>query len=129
MVRLAVIDDDPDLGPLIADAVALLGWETDALTSTDGLLEHLGQQRPDVILLDIWLEGSVSGWDLLAALAQDAALKAIPVIVSSAAIAEPRVQEAWFGQRGILVLEKPFNLDDVYQVVESVLSRAQTSAE
>jgi DNA-binding NtrC family response regulator len=123
MVRIAVIDDSPECGEVIADAAALRGWEANALTRVDDLLSRLRQAPADVIILDIWLGGRVSGWDLLEAFEGDPLLGSIPVIICSAAASELEAKRAWMAAHGMMSLDKPFDIDDLYSAVESALCR------
>jgi DNA-binding NtrC family response regulator len=124
MVRVAVIDDSREFVELIGEALALRGWESSPHTCTDGLLQALRKERLDVILLDLWLGRGVQGWDLIVELERDPVLHAVPVIVCSAAGNEARDRADWLADRGIGMLEKPFDIDDLYLAVERALARS-----
>jgi two-component system response regulator BaeR len=124
MVRIAVIDDSPEFVELVADALAMRGWDSCAHTRTDCLLPCLRRDVPDVILLDLWLGRGISGWDLLTSLRDDPVLHTVPVIVCSAAGDELRRRSQWLEDHKIDRLDKPFDIDDLYRAVENVLISA-----
>jgi CheY-like chemotaxis protein len=85
-------------------------------------------QRPDVIMLDVVMP-EVSGWEVLALLREDPAFRRTPVIVCTAYVAEAlgRLAELKGPDQHLGLLPKPFELDELVEVVESVTSAALSS--
>jgi putative two-component system response regulator len=79
---ILAVDDTPDNLSLLAD---LLGDRYRVKVATNGTkaLELATASPPDLILLDIMMRG-VDGYEVLARLRDDAALRDIPVIMISA---------------------------------------------
>ena len=77
--RALIVDDDPSVLSAVADRVMQMGF--DVITATNGLraLITAGQQRPDILVIDIHLP-EVDGLSVLAYLAE-AAKKAPHVVV------------------------------------------------
>ena len=80
-----IVDDEVESVRLLWRMLASAGRDYRVLTATDGeeALAIMHQQRPDVVLLDLIMPG-MDGFRLLEARSQDAALRAIPVLVISA---------------------------------------------
>ena len=63
---ILIIDDEADIRGLIAGILEDEGFETRLAHNSDAALAEVGQRRPSLIILDIWLMGSkLDGLDLL----------------------------------------------------------------
>jgi len=80
-----IVDDDPDALHLFGRMLASSGRGYRVLLARDGreALNILGEHRPDVILLDLIMP-IMNGFQFLDQKSQDATLRDIPVIVTSA---------------------------------------------
>jgi PAS domain S-box-containing protein len=82
--RVLVIEDDPAIASLLADALALEGLDVEnAATGETGLARALAEP-PDLILLDIGLPGEIDGWQVLVELKTSRATANVPVVVCTA---------------------------------------------
>jgi DNA-binding response OmpR family regulator len=122
MPRIAVIDDEPDLLGLIQDVFDQRGWETVLYLNGATALAEIVHDPPDVIILDLWLGSGISGWDVLEDLQAHHLTRDIPVIIWSAVDPELRDRGDWLREQDIAVLPKPFEIDDLYAVVDDVLT-------
>lgn len=75
-----VIDDDPHVRDLIARMLAREGFKAHFASSGPDGLALAREIMPNVITLDVMMEG-MDGWDVLTELKADASLHAIPVIM------------------------------------------------
>jgi CheY-like chemotaxis protein len=123
MPRIAVVDDDVDFLGYMNHALSDEGWSV--LTCSDSLraLAMLRQELPDVVILDVRMASSHSGWEMCAFLQMHPATQHIPIIICSADTAAIRERETWIAKRGLSVLHKPFDLDDLYDLVRHALDR------
>lgn len=80
-----VVDDDEDTRRLFARMLVAIDEELRVITAADGEegLALMRSKRPDLVLLDVMLP-DMDGWQVLAAKAQDDALRPIPVFLLSA---------------------------------------------
>jgi len=103
---ILAVDDTPDNLALLA---ALLGDRYRVKVATNGAraLELAAASRPDVILLDIMMRG-VDGYEVLARLRADPALRDVPVIMISA-VGEIESVIRCIGLGAEDYLLKPFN--------------------
>jgi CheY-like chemotaxis protein len=76
-------------------------------------------------MLDVVMP-EVSGWEILAELRADPAFAQIPVIVCTAYVAEAmgRLAELKGPDQHLGLLPKPFDIEELIEVVESVTSAA-----
>lgn len=118
MRRIAIIDNDADVVFLLNEIFHDHHWDVLSARRVDAAVELIRNEWPDVILLDLWLDGSVNGWDLLRSLKDDPETSAIPVIICSGAVAELRDRADWLHSHGIPVVYKPFDLEEVEAAVE-----------
>lgn len=112
-----VIDDDLPLRGMLAAALRQHGYQV--LLAGNGAegQRALTIHHPDVVLLDLAMP-DVNGWDFLQRLKETGHLGRIPIIVVSAHL---RVEPQAILQMGVkAILPKPFNLDDLLNLVEHV---------
>jgi len=121
MLRVAVIDDDQDLQDLFKVALADIDWAVVPCSDAATASEAVKNGDPDVIILDLWLETPATGWELLQRFREDEATRSIPVIVCSGAADHLADREDWLQEQKILMLPKPFELDDLYGSMEAAL--------
>src|SRR5689334_9253118 len=82
--RILVVDDDPDILALLESILTSHGYEvTGAASGASALTILRGGLIPCLILVDLEMPG-MSGPELELELARDAALKDIPVVITSA---------------------------------------------
>jgi CheY-like chemotaxis protein len=116
--HVLIVDDEPALREIIAEALATEGYRV--TTAVDGAraLEHLGETRPDLIVLDLMMP-VLDGWAFIEAyraIAEDE----IPIIGVSANLS-PQVA-ARLRNLGVRVcLAKPFDLDELIGYANGVL--------
>jgi CheY-like chemotaxis protein len=114
--RVLIVDDEPLVCGLLRDFLATVSDEVATATSGTDALRMVRVFQPDVILTDMMMPG-MSGADLLDALRQ--AGVTVPVILMSG---KPlTMPEGFFG-----LLEKPFDLRKLAQVVTAALNQRRT---
>jgi CheY-like chemotaxis protein len=83
---------------------------------------------PDCIILDLKLGFGRNGLTLLQQLKMYRPTAEIPVILCTAAIRLVREQEDILKQRGIPIVYKPFDIDDLLETIANALTRKEASA-
>jgi CheY-like chemotaxis protein len=124
--RVTVIDDSPEFLELITD---LLGPRHDVVTcQVVHSVSELVATSPDLLVIDLHCggpAGGLTGWDIVAAVRRQPALRDIPAIVCSAdlaALREDRISLIAYGD--VQLVAKPFDLTAFEQVVERTLRLA-----
>jgi DNA-binding response OmpR family regulator len=74
--------------------------------------------QPNLILLDVVFQERQAGWNFLQKLKRHE----IPVVICTTAQFEVQEQETTLAQKGIPVLDKPFDLDALLHVVKQTLA-------
>jgi len=125
--RISVVNDNPDFLELMS---AILdedaGYEVSLFAGERTTAAELAASAPDLLIIDLLL-GGVSGWELVVLARADQRLADVPVIVCSADVAELRDRTEELERIGnIHVLEKPFGVDQVTELVERLVGRAVT---
>ena len=113
--RVLVVDDDLPLRGMLAAALRQQGFQV--FIAGDGGEAHraMNLHHPDLILLDLMMP-DVNGWDFLQKLKDTGFLGRVPIIVISAHL---RVDPQAVLQMGVAaMLPKPFNLDDLFTLIE-----------
>jgi DNA-binding response OmpR family regulator len=110
MKKILLIEDTPDMRNLLQSNLAARGYAIEMADDGEKGLARAYQNQPDLILLDVRLPG-MSGWEVLAKLKSDNALKTIPVIVMTAS--ENLDDETRALDLGaVCYFTKPFSLKD-----------------
>ena len=122
--RILLIEDDQPLARVVADSLALEGFEVERVADGDKALPAARSFAPDLILLDLMLPGR-SGFELCGVLRQQIG---VPIIIVSA-----RGQKA-DKLRGLQIgaddyLTKPFDLDELIARIHVVLRRSHSLVE
>ena len=123
--RVAVVNDDKVFLSLMAELIRERGWDPIVCREADHAYEGLKSEQPDVIVLDIRLGNPDAGWTILELLKLDPVTRTIPIIVCSAALSDLRSKADWLSARGIDVLPKPFDIDDLYERLDLALARLE----
>jgi CheY-like chemotaxis protein len=119
--HVLVIDDDPSLLELYQ---LLLEAEGYRVTTSKTAYEHVSDVenlQPDLILMDMKLGSKENGFLLLQKLRLYRPTKDIPIIICTAAVQAVREQEETFKEKGIPIIYKPFEIDELLQVVRQYL--------
>jgi two-component system NtrC family sensor kinase len=114
---ILVVDDEPDVGELLADLLRMDGHQVDTVTGGAAALDRLREQDYDVIFSDIRMP-RLDGPALYAAIEHDRPDLARRVIFVTGDTMNPATAEL-LARTGALVLSKPFALDEVQRVLRS----------
>ena len=82
------------------------------------------QLAPNLIILDVVFGEEKIGWQMLQLLKMQPSTAAIPVIICTAAEKAVREMEGYLVSKNVLVLYKPFELDDLLTAVTQALQSA-----
>ena len=113
------IDDDPLVLRFYEDFLPEHGYQT--LTATDGLvgIQLAADEGPDVILLDVMLQG-LSGFDICRMFRADPALRDIPIILVTV-LGEPGVATTGREAGATLTLQKTPDVERIATAIAEVL--------
>ena len=119
--RVLIVDDEPRVREIAASYLHREGFDVREAYDGDDARRHLGEFKPDLVILDVMFPGS-SGLDLLAEIRRDE--PSLPVIMLTARAEESdRVAGLEMGADDYVV--KPFSPRELVARVRSVLRRTR----
>jgi CheY-like chemotaxis protein len=83
MAAILIVEDDRDNAELAREAMAQSGHDTRIVTDGAAALDAARRWHPDLILLDVSLDGPLTGLHVCEAVRADPGLAAIPVVMLS----------------------------------------------
>ena len=125
MPRILVVDDTFALLDVVRTALQDAGYEVFTCLESRYAVQMAVTHQPDLVMLDVVMP-EVSGWEVLAELREYPEFARTPIIVCTAYVAEAmgRLAELKGPDSHLGLLPKPFELDELVEVVESVTSAA-----
>jgi len=121
MARILIVDDDEPSRELVTVVLGLKGHKVVACASAEEGLNLVARQAPDLVLMDIWLEG-LNGLAATQILKADPNTRHIPVIVTTALAMrgdEERVLEVGCDE----YIAKPLELSRLADMIERFVGR------
>jgi two-component system, NtrC family, nitrogen regulation response regulator NtrX len=127
MADILIVDDEADIRDLISDLLQDEGHSARTAHDADSAFAAMEQAAPDLIILDIWLQGSrMDGIEILKAVKRDN--PGIPVVIISGH-GNIEVAVAAVKQGAYDFIEKPFNMDQLMVVVTRALETSRLRRE
>ena len=118
---IAVVEDDVPTLEMLDMLLSSVGYRTLLWPRAADAHLKIRETKPDLVLLDMWLEGHESGKMVLHDLEADTSTRDIPVLLCSAHMPALQEQEPRLREKGFGVLAKPFPIDDLLQAIETLL--------
>jgi CheY-like chemotaxis protein len=81
MAKVLVVDDDPDFVKVTSKILVKEGHEVVSAANGAKALKAMREETPDLVLLDIMMSYILDGLDVSREMAEDPALKDVPVIM------------------------------------------------
>jgi two-component system nitrogen regulation response regulator NtrX len=124
---ILIVDDEADIRDLVAGILEDEGYSARTAHDSDSALQAVVTRRPNLVFLDIWLQGSrMDGLQLLAAIKQEH--PDLPVVmISGHGNIETAV--AAIKQGAYDFIEKPFKADRLVLVAERALETSRLKRE
>jgi two-component system KDP operon response regulator KdpE len=121
--RILVVDDEQPIQRILRRNLAMSGY--DVILAGDGkeAIEMVRLHQPDLILLDLYMPGDVSGLDVCVAVRQSLRT---PIIILSA-VTEEKLKVRALDLGADDYLTKPFSNDELQARVRACLRRSQMS--
>jgi len=116
--HILVVDDEPDIRTLIQEILEEEGYEVSVADSGAAARRQRRTHRPDLILLDVWME-DIDGISLLREWAEGGELPCPVIIISGHGTVETAVEATRLGAYDFI--EKPISLARLLLVVERAL--------
>ena len=120
MTHIMVVNDSMEFLQLMEELLTDEGYTVAVVESGGGTRAAAKQLKPDLVILDVRLP-DMSGFEVLNLLRLDPETQAIPILVCTAAVRDVQAQEPILRERGIPVLFKPFDLEELLRVVREIV--------
>jgi CheY-like chemotaxis protein len=111
--RILVVEDDPGIRESLVECLETEGFEVQPAANGAEGLARLRTRRPNLVVLDLVMP-VMNGAEFLDAVARDAALRDVPVLLMTAAMPSPGESLP----RATAYLSKPFELGELLDAVD-----------
>jgi len=115
--RILIADDDEGIVDAVTMILEVMGYDVD-YTYDGGTVIDAVKNKPDLILLDIWMSGH-DGRDICKQLKNDPHYKEIPVLMISAS---RDIRQSALDAGANDFMEKPFEMDSLLNKVNHLLN-------
>lgn len=120
--KILCVEDDMFLSSLIGKKLGELGATLFSADSGEKAIEIAQSEKPNIILLDILLPGSMDGFDILKKIREDERTEQIKVIILTNLSQKSDIEKGKsFGVSKFLI-KATVNLDEVVNEVKAVLA-------
>lgn len=120
MSKVLVVEDETNIRKFVTANLKARGYQVIEAPDAEEGLEHLRNNSPTAMLLDIMLPG-MDGWSLLSLIKDDPYLVNIPVIVMTAYITDVESKKAQY-PNVVDVIFKPVSAPHLVAAVQRVVS-------
>lgn len=120
-MKAYVVDDQRAIVEILTQFLAEMGVESAGTTDPTHAHDAIATLHPDLILLDVMMP-HLDGLALLDELQADPRCADIPVVLCTASVLTPS-QSSLFNDKGIGILSKPFDFDQLQEIVDTVGTR------
>lgn len=119
--RILVVEDDPTLATLEAEVLTAQGYRAIIVHSGELALTTLDHMIPDLVVLDLELTGTISGWDVFQTLRT---FTTVPVLMTTSAEAPVRKHLRSHGETRLTLdhLPKPYPMQIFLKRIKRMLS-------
>ena len=124
--RVLVVDDEPDIRQTVRDILEDEGYVVDLAESAEAAREARRQQRPDLVLLDIWMP-DLDGISLLREWSERGGLPCPVIMISGHGTVETAVEATRLGAWDFI--EKPISLAKLLLVISRALEASRLKRE
>jgi len=118
LARILVVDDEPEIRAAVGEILSDEGYEIALAESAEEARMEVRAERPDLVLLDIWMEGE-DGISLLREWSEDPALGLPVVMMSGHGTVDAAIEATRLG--ALDFMEKPISLAKLLFAVERAL--------
>jgi CheY-like chemotaxis protein len=126
--HILVVNDTQEILDLFREILEEEGYRVTLSTFTFRDLDDIITLQPDLIILDFLVGGEDYGWQLLQKVKMHRATASIPIIVCTAAVQLVRQLEGHLKEKGVGVVIKPFDIDDLIREVDVAWANVRSTS-
>jgi CheY-like chemotaxis protein len=123
-VHILVVDDEEEVLELLVPFLRKKGYSVTQAHDGDQALEKILTERPHIVVLDVMMPGSLSGWEIARYVRERAELDPVRIIMATGIGKETNAATSpLYGADAYL--DKPFALDELERTVAEVIRRIE----
>src|SRR5690349_11300541 len=119
--HILVVDDDLRINELIREVLQDEGYTAQGCFTTTAAYTIVEQDPPALIITDLWVEENGSGWHFIQRVRQLPSCAKLPLVLCAANQRFLRDHAAELASLDCAMLEKPFDVDDLVRLVQSLI--------
>lgn len=119
--RIMVINDTQEILDLFREILSDEGYEVLLYSYSIQDMNEIERLNPDLIVLDHVIGGEAVGWQMLQKLKMRRSTADIPVVVCTAAVKAVQEMEGYLKAKGVGLVLKPFDIEELLQAVQQAL--------
>jgi CheY-like chemotaxis protein len=120
--HILVINDTQEVLEVMQELLHEEGYKVTIHSTAIRDLHKIIEIGPDLIILDHLMGDEEYGWQMIQKMRLNRELAELPVIVCTAAVKMVKELEGHLKAKGITVVLKPFDIDDLLEAVRSALN-------
>ena len=120
---IMVINDTVEILELFEEILVGEGYRVSLHSYHPSDLQDVKKVMPELIISDHSVNHEDAGWQFIQKIKMSADVAYIPIILCTTNLQLVRNNEGHFGVKGIRVLAKPFNIDDLIIVVKEAFEK------
>lgn len=116
--RILIADDHQEMRQLVVELLEQQGYEIRQASDTQAVLDEIGRERPDLLILDVNMPGD-GGIAALKAIREDRNLEGMRVVLLTGSM---ELAPEWLREIGAdAQLPKPFQIDELNSTVRALI--------
>jgi CheY-like chemotaxis protein len=120
--RILVVNDTMEILELFQEIIEGMGHEFVGMSYAPDDLAKIADAQPDLAVVDFIMGGQeFRGWQLLQKMKMSRATRDIPMIACTGAKREVYEQEGWLTEKGIAIVLKPFDIEELERAITKAL--------
>lgn len=119
--HILVINDTQEILDLFRDLLEEEGYRVTLSSFAFQEIQDVVRIAPDLVILDFLIGDEAMGWQMLQKLRMYRPTEKLPVVVCTAALALVRELEGHLLTKNVVVVLKPFDVDELLEVVQTAL--------
>ncbi|GIV95641.1 MAG: hypothetical protein KatS3mg057_0298 [Herpetosiphonaceae bacterium] len=126
-IRIMVVNDQQEMLDLFREILTDEGYEFVGFSYAIHDMDEIERIKPDLIIVDCMFGEEKPGWQMLQKLKLRRSTATIPVVLCTHSIRAVREIEGYLKAKGITVIFKPFEINDLLSAIRAALKHIQPS--
>jgi twitching motility two-component system response regulator PilH len=122
--RLLIVDDSAEFLSFMEALLASEGFTVEIASTAEAVQDRVASAVPDLVICDVRMP-DMAPFAVLDLLREHDSTRNVPVLLCTGAVQEVDQAERWLAERGVEVLFKPFDVDDLLSRIQK-LSKHRT---